>query len=150
MALFLLSDSPIKKDIPVLNRTNPREFIWQDGVDLIKELNGIKEITYKVKYQNEVEIERTKISEVVIQEPVVIEEPTPEIAPTSEVQVLDNYEITLPEEQKAIEVSQNMSEQNIEKGPMFVTDTPVVEQPVVVETTPEPIAIDVPEIEEIQ
>lgn len=32
--------------------------------------NGIKEITYKVKYQNEVEIERTKISEVVIQEPV--------------------------------------------------------------------------------
>ena len=37
MALFLLSDSPIKKDIPVLNRTNPREFIWQDGVDLIKE-----------------------------------------------------------------------------------------------------------------
>jgi O-antigen ligase len=37
MALFLLSDNPIKKDIPVLNRTNPREFIWQDGVDLIKE-----------------------------------------------------------------------------------------------------------------
>ena len=37
MVLFLLSDNPIKKDIPVLNRTNPREFIWQDGVDLIKE-----------------------------------------------------------------------------------------------------------------
>ena len=32
--------------------------------------NGIKEITYKIKYQNDVEIERTQISEVVIQEPV--------------------------------------------------------------------------------
>ena len=32
--------------------------------------NGIKEITYKVKYQNDVEIERTQISEEVIQEPV--------------------------------------------------------------------------------
>ena len=86
----------------------------------------------------------------VIEEPVIVPEPVPEVAQTAQVQVLDNYEITLPEEQKAIEVSQNMSEQNIEKGPMFVTDTPVVEQPVVVETTPEPIAIDVPEIEEIQ
>lgn len=86
---------------------------------------------------------------VVIQEPVVIEEPTPEIAPTSEVQVLDNYEITLPEEQKAIEVSQNMSEQNIEKAPMFVTDMPA-ETPVVQEVQPAPITIDVPEVEEIQ
>ena len=32
--------------------------------------NGIKEITYKVKYQNDTEIERTKISEKVIKEPV--------------------------------------------------------------------------------
>lgn len=32
--------------------------------------NGIKEITYKIKYQNDVEIERTQISEQVIQEPV--------------------------------------------------------------------------------
>lgn len=32
--------------------------------------NGIKEITYKIKYQNDVEIERTQISETVIQEPV--------------------------------------------------------------------------------
>lgn len=32
--------------------------------------NGIKEITYKVKYENDVEIERTQISEVVVQEPV--------------------------------------------------------------------------------
>lgn len=32
--------------------------------------NGIKEITYKVKYQNDIEIERTQISEVVVQEPV--------------------------------------------------------------------------------
>ena len=32
--------------------------------------NGIKEITYKVKYQDDVEIEKTKLSEVVIKEPV--------------------------------------------------------------------------------
>lgn len=32
--------------------------------------NGIKEITYKIKYQNDVEIDRTQISEVVIQEPI--------------------------------------------------------------------------------
>lgn len=32
--------------------------------------NGLKEITYKVKYQNEVEIEKITISEVVIKEPV--------------------------------------------------------------------------------
>lgn len=32
--------------------------------------NGIKEITYKIKYQNDVEIDRTQVSEVVIQEPV--------------------------------------------------------------------------------
>ena len=31
---------------------------------------GIKEVTYKVKYQNDVEIERTTLSETVIQEPV--------------------------------------------------------------------------------
>lgn len=31
---------------------------------------GIKEVTYKVKYQNELEIERTKVSENIIKEPV--------------------------------------------------------------------------------
>ena len=32
--------------------------------------NGIKEITYKIKYQNDVEVERTQISEQVVQEPI--------------------------------------------------------------------------------
>ena len=32
--------------------------------------NGIKEITYKVKYQNDVEIEKTVLSEVIVEEPV--------------------------------------------------------------------------------
>ena len=32
--------------------------------------NGIKEITYKIKYQNEVEIEKTQLSEKIIKEPV--------------------------------------------------------------------------------
>lgn len=38
--------------------------VLQQGKD------GLKEVTYKVKYQNEVEIEKTVISETVIQEPV--------------------------------------------------------------------------------
>lgn len=38
--------------------------IIQQGQD------GLKEVTYKVKYQNEVEIERTLLSEIVIKEPV--------------------------------------------------------------------------------
>lgn len=38
--------------------------VLQQGKD------GLKEVTYKVKYQNEVEIEKTVISEVVLQEPV--------------------------------------------------------------------------------
>lgn len=38
--------------------------VLQEGKD------GVKEVTYKVKYQNEVEIEKTVISEVVVAEPV--------------------------------------------------------------------------------
>jgi O-antigen ligase len=34
---FLLSDNSLKDDIKVLNKTNPREYIWHDGVELIKE-----------------------------------------------------------------------------------------------------------------
>ena len=44
--------------------TNTKNRVLQEGK------NGIKEITYKIKYQNEVEIEKTKLSEKVIQEPV--------------------------------------------------------------------------------
>lgn len=38
--------------------------VLQEGKD------GLKEVTYKVKYQNDIEIEKTVISEVVLQEPV--------------------------------------------------------------------------------
>ena len=38
--------------------------VLQQGKD------GLKEVTYKVKYQNNIEIEKTQISEVVIKEPV--------------------------------------------------------------------------------
>ena len=44
--------------------SNKRDTVVQNGK------NGLKEVTYKVKYQNDVEIERTKISEVIISEPV--------------------------------------------------------------------------------
>lgn len=50
------------------NATNASEDttnkVLQQGQD------GLKEVTYKVKYQNEVEIEKTLLSEVVIKEPV--------------------------------------------------------------------------------
>lgn len=48
----------------VSSDTNTTNTVLQEGKD------GIKEVTYKVKYQNEVEIEKTVISEVVVQEPV--------------------------------------------------------------------------------
>ena len=44
--------------------TNTTNKVLQQGK------NGLKEVTYKIKYQNEVEIEKTVISEVVVQEPV--------------------------------------------------------------------------------
>ena len=50
------------------NTTNSSENttskVLQQGKD------GLKEVTYKVKYQNNIEIEKTQISEVVIKEPV--------------------------------------------------------------------------------
>ena len=44
--------------------TDTTNKVVQEGKD------GIKEVTYKVKYQNDVEIEKSVISEVVVQEPV--------------------------------------------------------------------------------
>lgn len=44
--------------------SNTKNTVLQQGKD------GLKEVTYKVKYQNDVEIEKTVISEVVIKEPV--------------------------------------------------------------------------------
>lgn len=53
----------ITKDISN-NASNKRETVIQQGKD------GLKEVTYKVKYQNDVEIERTEISSNIIEEPV--------------------------------------------------------------------------------
>ena len=44
--------------------TGTKDTVIQNGKD------GLKEVTYKIKYQNDVEIERTGLSEKVIQEPV--------------------------------------------------------------------------------
>lgn len=44
--------------------TNTKNQIIQEGE------NGIKEVTYKIKYQNEVEIEKIQLSENIIKEPV--------------------------------------------------------------------------------
>ena len=53
----------ITKDVSN-NDSNKRETVVQKGKD------GLKEVTYKVKYQNDVEIGRTEISSNIIEEPV--------------------------------------------------------------------------------
>ena len=53
----------ITKDVSD-NDSNKRETVIQQGKD------GLREVTYKVKYQNDVEIERTEISSNIIEEPV--------------------------------------------------------------------------------
>ncbi len=53
----------IKKDISD-GAKSTKNMVLQEGE------NGIKEITYKVKYQNNTEIKRTKISEKIIKKPV--------------------------------------------------------------------------------
>ena len=53
----------ITKDVSN-SSTETTDRILQEGKE------GIKEVTYKIKYQNDIEIERTKISENVITEPV--------------------------------------------------------------------------------
>ena len=76
---ILKSYSPIMEKIVVEQETIPYETITKDvsqGSEDTKNKviqqgeDGIKEITYKIKYQNEEEIEKTKLSETVVKEPV--------------------------------------------------------------------------------
>ncbi len=59
----LIPYETITKDVSE-NDSNKRETVVQQGKD------GLREVTYKVKYQNDVEIERTEISSNIIEEPV--------------------------------------------------------------------------------
>ncbi len=76
---LLQNYAPITEKIVVEQVTIPYETITKNSTSaetnttnkVLKEgKDGIKEVTYKIKYQNEVEIEKTVISEVVVQEPV--------------------------------------------------------------------------------
>lgn len=76
---LLQNYAPITEKIVVEQITIPYETITKNTVSsdsnttntvLQEGKDGIKEVTYKVKYQNEVEIEKIVISEVVVQEPV--------------------------------------------------------------------------------
>ena len=76
---ILKSYSPIIEKIVVEQENIPYETITKDAsngsVDTKNKViqqgeDGIKEVTYKIKYQNEEEIERTKLSEQIIKEPV--------------------------------------------------------------------------------
>lgn len=69
----------IKEKIEVVEEEIPFETVTKDvssGAESTKNKvvqegeNGIKKVTYKVKYQNDVEIEKNKISEEIIKEPV--------------------------------------------------------------------------------
>ena len=70
--------APITEKIVVEQVTIPYETVTKttaEGTDTTNKVlqegqDGLKEVTYKVKYQNDVEIEKTVISEVVKQEPV--------------------------------------------------------------------------------
>lgn len=79
MDKILESYSPIVEKIVVEREEIPFETITKDVSNnsgdkenkvLQEGKNGIKEITYKIKYQKEVEIEKNKISENIIEEPV--------------------------------------------------------------------------------
>ncbi len=65
---IIVEQVPIAYETITKNATGATEGVsnkvLQEGQD------GLKEVTYKVKYQNEVEIEKTLLSEVVIKEPV--------------------------------------------------------------------------------
>lgn len=76
---LLQNYAPITEKIVVEQVTIPYETITKNTAESDSNGNskvlqagkdGLKEVTYKIKYQNEVEIEKTVISEVVIKEPV--------------------------------------------------------------------------------
>ena len=76
---ILKSYSPIIEKILVEQETIPYETITKDASQGVAETknkviqqgeDGLKETTYKVKYQNEEEIEKIKLSEEIIKEPV--------------------------------------------------------------------------------
>ena len=70
--------APVTEKIVVEQVTIPYETVTKntvEGTDTTNKVlqegqDGLKEVTYKVKYQNEIEIEKTVLSEVVIKEPV--------------------------------------------------------------------------------
>ncbi len=76
---ILKSYTPIIEKIVVEQETIPYETITKDASEGVTDTknkviqqgeDGIKEITYKIKYQNDEEIEKTKLSEEIIKEPV--------------------------------------------------------------------------------
>lgn len=79
MEELMLAYAPIVEKIEVVEEEIPYETITKDISEgaantednvITEGENGLKEVTYRVKYQNDVEIERIEISSVVIREPV--------------------------------------------------------------------------------
>ena len=80
--------------------------VVQEGKD------GIKEVTYKVKYQNDVEIEKSVISEVVVQEPV---DRIVQVQHYQEQQVLQTHQEELYIKSQHIVHVQNVVEKQMEE-----------------------------------
>ena len=80
----------------------------------------------------------------------VVEQKQPEVATSNLGQTLDNYEITLPEEQKAMDMTQNanVNPTPIKQEPIFMINIPEEEKPV--EQKKDEIIIDEPNIEELK
>ncbi len=76
---ILKSYTPIIEKIVVEQEAIPYETITKDASEGVSDTknkviqqgeDGIREVTYKIKYQNDEEIERTKLSERIVKEPV--------------------------------------------------------------------------------
>ena len=75
---LIKSYSPIVEKIVVVQEEIPFETITKEATgtgttrnQVVQEgVNGLKEVTYKIKYQNDIEIERTEIASKIIKEPV--------------------------------------------------------------------------------
>lgn len=71
----IITEKVVKETIEIPFETITKEATQTEKGEKVNKVlqegkNGIKEITYKVKYQDDVEIDRKQLSEIIIQEPV--------------------------------------------------------------------------------
>lgn len=94
-------------------------------------------------------LEDTKQS--VQEKEIIVDEKKPDVAISTPGQTLENYEITLPEEQNAMNMTQNanVNPTVIKKEPVFMSNIPEEEEEKPVEPKRNEIIIDEPNIEDL-